>query len=162
MIKASERLSQSLPEPLRDRQPAWEITEEGSLAKLETKDPPKEEKIPFNEIRDHFISKHCEFRKISKQEAEELWVYPIQNKMIKNLLALYKSKERLFEATEALILYLKDGKDKFNRTLPIFPTSLSNGMRPLISPYWKKQMPKLEIKQYENKGVYIGPMPEGW
>jgi Zn finger protein HypA/HybF involved in hydrogenase expression len=113
-------------------------------------------KIPFKEISDQFSKRHREFRK-----TEPIWNGPKETKGIKELWKIYGSKEKIFEAIEAFINYIKAGKGQYIDTAPILPAQIPPVANQIL-PYFKKNMPKLEIKKYEQTGIHIGPMPEGW
>jgi hypothetical protein len=123
---------------------------------LEEHSKKEEPKIPFNEIKAQFSKRHREFRK-----TEPIWNGPKETKGIKELWKIYGSKEKIFEAIEAFINYIKAGKGQYIETAPILPAQIPPVANQIL-PYFKKNTPKLEIKKYEQTGIHIGTMPEGW
>lgn len=125
--------------------------------KFQRKDYPH---IPFQEIADHYKKKHKEFRK-----TEPFYLPYKEDPKIVELWDILESKEKIYEAIDAFIEYLKSGKssESFLKNAPIMPSQMPNCLNQSL-PYWPSAStrPKLEIKKYEQTGKYIGPMPEGW
>lgn len=125
--------------------------------KFQRKDRPD---IPFQEIALHFKNKHQEFRKTNA-----FYLPYKEDPKLVELWDILGTKEKVYEAIEAFIGYIKSGnsKESYIRNAPIMPSQIL-GVLNFTLPYWPSQSlcPKLEIKSYENKGIHIGKMPEGW
>ncbi|GBF40651.1 hypothetical protein LPTSP1_36690 [Leptospira johnsonii] len=141
---------------------------------------PKQEKIPYKEISDYFLKKHREFRKVKDDKYMPKWGAK-ETLAVKRLWTILEERTTFSKPTTTLekqiviqkfmnlmvdrfISYLKKGKGQYAETTPILPSQLTTAVldRLFVMSDIMDSAPKLEIKQYENKGIAIGPMPEGW
>jgi hypothetical protein len=140
----------------------------------------KEDKIPYKEIQKLFLDRHREFRKVRAEIFMPSWNAKEQ-KAIKRLYEGIKNQNEngpkyieldthnillLFgNMIKAFTEYLKNGRSNtYTETTPILPSQLTDKVLNRLIPYLQKEAsrPKLEIKKYEQTGIHIGPMPEGW
>lgn len=140
----------------------------------------EDQKIPYKEIQKLFLDKHKEFRKIKDEKFMPKWNVKEQQAIKRLYNGLKNQNEtgsRYIELNDNNILvlfgnmikafteYLKNGgSNTYTETTPILPSQLTDKVLNRLIPYLQKEAsrPKLEIKKYEQTGIHIGPMPEGW